>query len=399
MSHETKNKKTVLILHHVSTMGGGTKSLIDIAIMLKNKYRVILCVPSGSKEICNIAEKHNIEIYETKTPIPSLNLYSGMPGYFNRYFWTRLFRFRKNKELISEFLKFEPDAVIFNTSVTALIAKDLPLRVKKVCIVRETFICSPLNRIIKRNFEERFDGIAYIAQHEMDYINVKKPLQTVIPDCLEPDTISVYDKHTLRRHYGIPDDCFCSLFMGGISKIKGLDVLLKAAEKLGDNYKFIIAGEINDAVLTNKFLFSHFRNILFRITVKKHLEKMEESGKIIRIGYVTDISPYMSICDTVVFPSTAAHQPRPCIEAGNYERSCVISDYDATKEYFIDGYNALTFKPGDSQDLADKLKYLASNPKQNAELAFNNKKMSQEKHNFTITQKKLYSFFERILDN
>ena len=126
---------------------------------------------------------------------------------------------------------------------------------------------------------------------------------------------------------------------------------------------------------------------------------MEESGKIIRIGYVTDISPYMSICDTVVFPSTAAHQPRPCIEAGNYERSCVISDYDATKEYFIDGYNALTFKPGDSQDLADKLKYLASNPKQNAELAFNNKKMSQEKHNFTITQKKLYSFFERILDN
>ena len=399
MSHETKNKKTVLILHHVSTMGGGTKSLIDIAIMLKNKYRVILCVPSGSKEICDIAEKHDIEIYETKTPIPSLNLYSGMPGYFNRYFWTRLFRFRKNKELISEFLKFEPDAVIFNTSVTALIAKDLPLRVKKVCIVRETFICSPLNRIIKRNFEERFDGIAYIAQHEMDYINVKKPLQTVIPDCLEPDTISVYDKHTLRRHYGIPDDCFCSLFMGGINKIKGLDVLLKAAEKLGDNYKFIIAGEINDAVLTNKFLFSHFRNILFRITVKKHLEKMEESGKIIRIGYVTDISPYMSICDTVVFPSTAAHQPRPCIEAGNYERSCVISDYDATKEYFIDGYNALTFKPGDSQDLADKLKYLASNPKQNAELAFNNKKMSQEKHNFTITQKKLYSFFERILDN
>ena len=399
MSHETKNKKTVLILHHVSTMGGGTKSLIDIAIMLKNKYRVILCVPSGSKEICDIAEKHDIEIYETKTPIPSLNLYSGMPGYFNRYFWTRLFRFRKNKELISEFLKFEPDAVIFNTSVTALIAKDLPLRVKKVCIVRETFICSPLNRIIKRNFEERFDGIAYIAQHEMDYINVKRPLQTVIPDCLEPDTISVYDKHTLRRHYGIPDDCFCSLFMGGINKIKGLDVLLKAAEKLGDNYKFIIAGEINDAVLTNKFLFSHFRNILFRITVKKHLEKMEESGKIIRIGYVTDISPYMSICDTVVFPSTAAHQPRPCIEAGNYERSCVISDYDATKEYFIDGYNALTFKPGDSQDLADKLKYLASNPKQNAELAFNNKKMSQEKHNFTITQKKLYSFFERILDN
>lgn len=396
------SEKKVLILHQVSSMGGGTKSMIDVAIMLKNKYRVVLCVPSGSDGIRKIAEENQIEVYETKTPIPSLNLYSGMPGYFSRYFWTRLFRFRKNKELVSELMNFKPDAVIFNTSVTALIAKDLPLSVKKICIVRETFIDSLLNWIIKRNFEKRFDGIAYLAQHELDYIHVKRPLQIVIPDCLEPNTISVYDKYAVRKQYGISQNCFCVLFMGGLIQIKGLDVLLKAAEKLGDDYKFIVAGEVNDAVFSKKFLFSHFyhiRYIRFLISVKKRLEKMEKSGKVVRIGYVMDISPYMSICDTVIFPSTVAHQPRPCIEAGNYERSCIISDYDATREYFINGYNALTFKPRDPQDLADKIKYLASNPNKNAELAFNNKIMSQEKHNFAVAQKELCKFFETILDN
>lgn len=398
----SEKMKKVLVLHHVSSMGGGTKSLIDIAIMLKNNYRVVLCVPSGSDKIRNIADANNIETYETKTPIPSLNLYSGMPGYFTRYFWATLFRFRKNKELVSELMNLKPDAVIFNTSVTALIAKDLPSRVKKICIVRETFIKSPFNWIIKRNFEKRFDGVAYLAKLELNYINLKKPLQIVIPDCLEPNSIFSYDKYSVRKQHGIPEDCFCSLFMGGLIQIKGLDVLLKAAEKLGDNYKFIVAGEINDAAFENKYILSHFyhiRYIRFLIAVKKHLKKMEECGKVIQIGYVTDISPYMSICDAVVFPSTAAHQPRPCIEAGNYERSCIISDYDATREYFINGYNALTFKPKDPNDLADKIKYLASNPSKNTELAFNNKIMSQKKHNFAVAQKALCSFFEKILDN
>lgn len=400
MSKETI--KTVLILHHVSSLGGGTKSMIDAAIMLKNKYRVVLCVPSGSDKIRNIAEENHIEIYETKTPIPSLNLYSGMPGFLSRYFWATLFRFRKNKELISEMMDLRPDAVIFNTSVTALIAKDLPASVKKICIVRETFLDSRFNRIIRRNFEERFDGVAYLAQHELEYIHVKKPLQIIIPDCLEPNSISAYDPYAARKRLGIPENCFCSLFMGGLIQIKGLDVLLKAAEKLEDHYKFIVAGEINEAAFANKFLFSHFYNIRyirFLMAVKKRLKKMEESGKVIRIGYVTDISPYMSICDTVIFPSTAAHQPRPCIEAGNYERSCILSDYDATREYFIDGYNALTFRPGDPQNLADKIKYLAANPKKNAELALHNKRMSQEKHDFAATQQGLGRFLKTILDS
>lgn len=394
--------KTVLIIHHVSTLGGGTNSLIDIALMLKKHYRTIICVPSGSYDIQRLAERYEIEVYETKTPIPSFNLYSGMPGYFDRYFWSRLFRFRKSKQLVAELLQFKPDAVFFNTSVTALIAKDIPDNIKKVCIVRETFIKSPFNNIIKRNFEKRFDGIAYIAEHEKSYINVNVPEQVVIPDCLNPKDYVELSKNEERLKIGIPENAFCSLFMGGMVKIKGLDVMLKALDYLDDNFITIIAGEIDKSVFGRKYIITHLHHIsylMFILRVRGRLNRLSKKGKIIETGYVNNIATYMAICDTVVFPSTVAHQPRPCIEAGNYTKSCVISDFDATKEYFIDGYNSLTFRPGNAYDLASKLKYLAENPKLNAELSLNNKKMSQEKHDFIAIQNRLYEFFETILED
>lgn len=395
-------RKTVLILHHVSGLGGGTNSLIDMALMLKDKYRAIICVPDGSEEMCKLAEKFEIEAYEVKTPIPSFNLYSGMPGYFNRYFWSRILRFRKNKQLVAELMQLHPNAVFFNTSVTALIAKDLPQTVKKVCIVRETFIPSPLNRIIWNNFERRFDGVAYIAQHEMDYIHITRPLQIVVPDCLEPAAITIYDRAEMRREYGIPCDCFCALFMGGLDRIKGLDVMLKAAERLDESFKVIVAGKIDMRRFSWKFLVMHlyhFSLVRYLLSVRKRLKRLTKAGKVIQTGYILDIAPYMSMCDTVVFPSTAAHQPRPCIEAGNFERSCVLSDFDATKEFFKDGYNALTFQPGNDRDLAEKLRFLHENPEINVQLAANNRKMSRKKHDFAATQKKLAGFFETILED
>lgn len=394
--------KKILLLHHVSSQGGGTKSLVDMAAMMAPKYNVVVCIPQGSSGTIKLLKEHAINYYEVKTPIPSLNVYSGFPGYMNRYFLSCAFRFRRNKELVNELLRLEPDAIFYNTSVTSLIAKDVPPGIMNVCIVRETFIKSPFTGIIKKNFEDKFQGVAYIAEHEKKFLNLHNPKQIVIPDCPELKTVTIYNKQTMRKKYNIQDNCFCSLFMGGLIRIKGLDVLLKAADELGDNFKFIVAGAVEKTIFSKKYILRHCLHISymrFIISVKKRLKKMEADGKVYLTGFITDISPFMSICDTVIFPSTAPHQPRPCIEAGNYERSCVISDYEATYEYFINGYNALTFRPGDAHDLADKIKYLAANPDVNAKLALNNKKMSQEKHNFPATQKVLYDFFEQILEN
>lgn len=393
--------KTIIILHHVSSMGGGTNSMFDIAVMLKKTYNVVLCVPLGSKEIINKARELNLGVHEIVTPIPSLNVYSGMPGYFNRYFWSSIFRFRNSRKLINEIMRLKPNAVIFNTSVTALIAKKLPKNVKRICFVRETFVRSPFNSLIKINLENNFDGVAYIAKHEMNFINIRKPKQIIIPDCFVKQNTTKYDKAIIRQHYSIPSGKFCLLFMGGLNRIKGLDVLLKAAECLDDRFLVVIAGEINNNLLSYKNLLRHFydyKNVRFFLAVKKRLNTLYHSGKILNLGYVDDISPLMSMCDTVVFPSTSAHQPRPCIEAGYFNRSCIISDYDATKEYFINKYNTLTFKPKNYKMLANKIEYLYCYPRINDFLAKNNKKMTLKKHDYSLVQKRINSFLCDIME-
>lgn len=390
--------KKILIIHHVSSQGGGTKSLIDMAIMLQKKYDVVICLPKGSEETIAYAKCYSIKCYETKVQIPSLNVYSGFPGYLNRYFISRLIRFRHNKEFVEELMRLEPDAIFYNTVVTSPIAKDVPDGIKNVCIVRETFISSLFNRVFKKVFESKFSGVAYIAEHEKDFLHLKNPYQIVIPDCLEPKTVKKYSMEAARTVCNIPKDKFCILFMGGTIQIKGLDVLLKAMEELDQNYIAVVAGNIDQDILKMSYIVKHFYNVKYvryLLRVKKRLMHMVEAGQVILTGYIQDSAAYFEACDTVVFPATAAHQPRPCIEAGVYHKSVILSDYKATREYFLDGYNALTFLPGNWMQLAEKIKYLRHHPEENSRLAENNHLMSMQKHNYSETQNKLNVFLSK----
>lgn len=392
--------KKIIILHHVSAQGGGTKSLLDMAVMLQKNYEVVICLPKGSKETIAYAQKYGITCYEVKTPIPSLNIYSGFPGYLNRYFLSRLMRFRYNKKLVEELMGLKPDAIFFNTVVTTPIAKDIPDTVKNVCIVRETFRKSIFNRIYKKVLEKKFAGVAYIAKHEKSVINLTRPIQTVVPDCLEPREVQQYSMEEARSVCNLPQNKFCVLFMGGMVQIKGLDILLKAMQRMDENYVAVVGGTVAPDILKISYIMKHFYNIgyaKYLLCVRKLLPRMVKDGKIVLAGYVQDVAPYFSACDTVVFPSTSAHQPRPGIEAGVFHKSVVLSDYKATKEYFLDGYNAVVFAPGNGRQLAEKIRYLREHPGENERLAENNYKASEQKHNYKATQDKLKRFFEYIL--
>lgn len=393
--------KKIILLHHVSSLGGGTKSLFDVALMLKGKYDVIIAIPKGSDEIVQLADSYGISCYEILTPIPSLNIYSGHPSYLSRYFWNTLIRFRNNKLLVEELMVLKPDCIFYNTSVTALIAKDVPKTVVNIGIVRETFTTNPLNRLFKSVYNKYFSGVAYIASHEKNYLNLSVSKQIVVPDCLEPSEIIEQDRMQVREQYHLTDEHFVGLFMGGTTQIKGLDVLLKAIELLNDNSVFFVSGKVDYSILTLSHILKHFyqfKYIRFLISVKRRLPKLIKEGKVKLTGFTKDIAPFMSMCDVLIFPSTAAHQPRPAIEAGNFGKPVLISDFEATREYFQDGYNALTFVPRDAKSLADKLRYLKNNSDIANKLGENNRKASQEWHNFDDTQEALIQFFDDILE-
>ena len=227
-------------------------------------------------------------------------------------------------------------------------------------------------------------------------------MQEVIPDCVPmPDlNADINEIVLLRNKYHISSEDFCVLFMGGLSPIKGIDVLLKAADSLTDEHiKIIIAGHINFDILTLSYEISHFwhiKYIAFLHSVRTRLFRLLNQGKIVLTGYTNDMIPLIRLCNTVAFPSTAPHQPRPCIEAGAFRRSVILSDYDATREFFIDGYNALTFRPRDYKALSHVILRLKSNPDLNRQIADNNYYMTCSRHNYQSEKKRFISFFEKV---
>ena len=126
---------------------------------------------------------------------------------------------------------------------------------------------------------------------------------------------------------------------------------------------------------------------------------LKNSVKLYETGLRDSVDELIVASDMVVFPSTSVHQPRPCIEAGAYEKPVIISDYPETTEYFKEGYNALIFKPGDSGELAQKIEYAYSHRKEMEEMGKRNRAMTETKHDFYDCKAKICSLIEKVCNN
>ena len=385
----------IILLHHVAIMGGGTNSLIDIAKMLKDEHEVIVCVPGGNSNLTAILTHEGLLCHEMETQIPSLNVYSGSPAYASRYFLSRLFRFVHGKDVAAELMSLAPDTIVYNTSVTSPIARWIPAEIRNIGFVRETFSKRWATHLFRNVYESCFSGVAFIADHERKVLGLSRPVQAIIPDCLDPMSIKPMSKVTAREFEGIPQDAFVALFMGGDAPIKGLDVFLDACRQIDGDCLAVVAGSYHKETHASSYIARHAYNIPYArqlIRINNGMRALESERRVLLAGYRQDISALMSACDVVVFPSTKAHQPRPCIEAGEYRKPVILSDFEATAEYFSNGKNALTFIPNNSSDLAEKLRYARSHPLEMERMGLSNYQASRSLHDYTATQDKLRAF-------
>lgn len=394
--------RRLLIIHHTGALGGGTKSLIDIAKMLTDEYEVTVCIPKGYKDFVELLSQKNIQCIESNTAVPYLSNYSGRPPFISRETLNSFMSVLSIKKFCEEIEQYDPDVVIFNTIVTSVSAKYLPSSIIKICIDRETMV-NPFSKYRYQKLLNKYiNGAAFLAKYERSKFNFENLQTAVIPDSVPLGDISVENKQTARQRGNFPTEKFIILYMGGSSLMKGPDIILKAVNSLNDDYHLIIAGNFGKKSISVKSILKHFvtpltayRQILLRKEYLKSIRRKNVSF----VGNVNSVSGLINSADIIVFPSVNVHQPRPCIEAGYYEKPVIISDYPETREYFQDGYNALTFKPKSYKDLARKLVYAKNNPDEMKKIGKNNRIMSFEKHNFSEIQNTLHKFINDVVSH
>ncbi|MCI0487425.1 MAG: glycosyltransferase family 4 protein [Blastocatellia bacterium] len=140
----------------------------------------------------------------------------------------------------------------------------------------------------------------------------------------------------------------CVLFIGRLTEIKGVGVLLRAMKEI-DDAQLIIAGD------------GEMREELYNLA-----RDLSVDARFLGQVGTEERDRLLAACDCVVIPSLVLPSGRTegmpvvCLEAMAAGQAVIASRAGGLAEVIVDGYNGLLFEPGDHLMLAERLKMVLS---------------------------------------
>lgn len=370
-------KRKIVLFHHSDCWGGGSISLLTVADSLKETYQVVVYLPHENTDLFKEFENRNICVRSVNDNIGIINSFSGSSGTFTidfvRYIAKIILHTRPKFREILEAEK--PDIVAVNSMTLSWFGKDInKIGMKSVCFVRETVSNDLGMKLIKYYLNHYFDGIAFISEYDKSVFKSRAKIQAVIPDSLIPFHVSGRSTKKMFQNKFGRRDTLNVLFVGGTNNYpKGWFVIRDAMNFLKQyNIRLFVAGAIDE-------------------------KEIVIANNITYLGICTNMEDVYAESDILVFPSTAPHQARPAYEAGFMRLPVIISDYEQTREFVKNGVNGLTFKTGNSEELAECILKLYCDAELRERLGENNYTEAIENHSYDTCKNKLHTFMQSII--
>ncbi len=349
--------KTIIYVHHESALGGAPLSLLFLLRKLnRNRYTPhIICLKDGPAADLYRREGFSVEIIRgpdlshtqlvwfplLKSPRLVWRLLCSIPLYF------------RLKSAFRRLLKPDRTLVHLNSSTLAVAA----LAAKSLCLPIVWHIREPLSdgyvgfrkRCLGRLIRTLASQIVAISQHDAAQLGCASGDQLhVIHNFVD---FQQFNRRmpggTIRKELNIPADAPVLLFLGGSTRVKGFDILLKAFPLIHSQIPkihLLLAGESDT-------------------TFDTHLEKLPSFRPHIHaMGPRQDVPALMIDSTLILFPSIVPHFARPVIEAAAMGRPAIASDLDGVRELVKKNETAILVPPGDAQALADAVVKLIHDP-------------------------------------
>jgi len=195
------------------------------------------------------------------------------------------------------------------------------------------------------------------------------------------------DGAPVRQRYGISDDARVILFVGPLDRahhFKGVGHLLRAFSRIqGQNLVLMLVG---DGDLKGRF-----------VTLA------DELGIRHRVRFVGavpngELPPYYAATDITVLPSFPPESfGVVLIEAMACGKPVVAHDIPGVRSVVTDGQDGLLVRPGDVDDLAEKIRMLLDDPQRRREMGERGRAKVEEKYAWPKIIPKLVSVYEEVL--
>ena len=201
----------------------------------------------------------------------------------------------------------------------------------------------------------------------------------------DPVSYSENDKISLRDKLKIPQGHFLYIFVGRLVKDKGINELITAFSKLSDS---------NNAI--SLLLVGPFENDLDPL-LPESLSTIEKHPNIYTVGYQSDVRPYFSIADALVFPSYREGFPNVVMQAGAMGLPSIVTDINGCNEIIAHGKNGLIIPSKDTQALYNSIKQLSTQPSLFANLKANSREMITSRYERQQVWDALLFKYQRLL--
>jgi glycosyltransferase involved in cell wall biosynthesis len=211
-----------------------------------------------------------------------------------------------------------------------------------------------LKEIILKNRFCKLEKLKVIANGSTNGINTSY---------FNPELYSKEDKESMKRSLGICKNEFVFIFVGRLVSDKGLNELINAFHKLTSqqtNVKLLLLGSLED-----------------------ELDPLEEQTKaviqnnqqITALGFKSDVRPYFSIADALVFPSYREGFPNVVMQAGAMGLPSIVSNINGCNEIIEHNKNGIIIPVKNTTTLFKSMNQMLNNSKLRTDLENNARAM------------------------
>jgi len=391
-------KKKIIFIQHWSSLGGSGISLYYTWESLLKYYDITVYIPEKPYDLYRYLRIKGLTPKTYNFVCGQIPYYSGGSSIFKIGFWYLLIKCIFQINYWRKIILIEnPDIIMVNSKVLCWMICLFKNR-KSVCFVRETIKGNPKNLIncFMKFFLEKFSVVSFLSNFDLFQTNLKNPLTVVSPDILNiNEYLDSLGKYKACRLLKVDSSTFNLAFVGGIDKLKGVDIIVKAMCYLkNQNVRLIIAG--NDISLHNSPRKWINKNSRFSMNIKKYLKNNGLDPYISFVGLQKDISIVYSASDVLIFPMKEPHQARPAFEIGVQKKTVIITNFNNIAEFIQHNKNGLVFESNNPKDLAEKILELKENESLRSELGKTNFQFTMSYHTPEFSINKLISILDKI---
>jgi len=195
---------------------------------------------------------------------------------------------------------------------------------------------------------------------------------SIIPCGVDTELFHPLDKARKQKELGIPENSKVVLFIGELTKRKGVDLLLKCAERIREaHFIFIGEGEVK----------ANYENCYFVGPKPNHV-----------------LPKWINIADIFALPSRSEGTPVVVLEALSCGIPVVASKVGGIPDLIHDGVTGYLVEPEDVDMFEKRLRELLENPEKRRQMGLLGRKHMIENYDSRRIAERIKQVYERVLD-